>query len=388
MENAMPDSQIAAPPAKSPRIAFIDLLRGWAVIVMIETHVFNATLLPALRETDLFHVLRFVNGLVAPSFLFASGMAFAVTARRKLPEYLAGRPALFRQLLRLLLVLLIGYTLHIPKFSLAHLLHVAGDEAWRTCAQVDVLHCIAVSLLLLLAMLLLFRTEARTYLAAAVLIPLIAVVTPMVWASETVRALPLPLGAYLTNAYRSMFPLFPWTAFLLSGALTGYLYLEAKDRMVRRLLIGGGVAIAGSLLLLPVAEAAYPVFDFWRSSPNFFFLRLGIVLLLCAGMLLYEQSRGVSTASAVTLIGRESLIVYVAHLTLIYGDVGTFNFRKWVDSTFGYAEALGVTIALLAAMYLLARAWSAVKRGPSRRKAIVEWSFVALLVAVFFLTPA
>jgi uncharacterized membrane protein len=210
----------------------------------------------------------------------------------------------------------------------------------------------------------------------------------MVWASETVRALPLPLGAYLTNAYRSMFPLFPWTAFLLSGALTGYLYLEAKDRMVRRLLIGGGVAIAGSLLLLPVAEAAYPVFDFWRSSPNFFFHRLGIVLLLCAGMLLYEQSRGVSTASAVTLIGRESLIVYVAHLTLIYGDVGTFNFRKWVDSTFGYAEALGVTIALLAAMYLLARAWSAVKRGPSRRKAIVEWSFVALLVAVFFLTPA
>ena len=26
------------------RIEFIDLLRGWAVIVMIETHVFNATL--------------------------------------------------------------------------------------------------------------------------------------------------------------------------------------------------------------------------------------------------------------------------------------------------------------------------------------------------------
>ncbi|HTR98772.1 MAG TPA: heparan-alpha-glucosaminide N-acetyltransferase domain-containing protein, partial [Bacteroidota bacterium] len=80
------------------RIEFIDLLRGWAVIVMIQTHVFNATLPDAITRTWFFEVLRFVDGLVAPSFLFASGMAYAVTTRRKINDYLAFGPPLFKQL--------------------------------------------------------------------------------------------------------------------------------------------------------------------------------------------------------------------------------------------------------------------------------------------------
>jgi uncharacterized membrane protein len=99
------------------RIEFIDLLRGWAVIVMIQTHVFNATLTPGLTETGFFQVLRFIDGLVAPSFLFASGMAYAVTTRRKINDYLSFGPPLFRQFGRLLFVMLIGYGLHLPKLT-------------------------------------------------------------------------------------------------------------------------------------------------------------------------------------------------------------------------------------------------------------------------------
>jgi len=59
----------------SKRIDYIDLLRGWAVIVMIETHAFNATLTPAIKSDWFFGYIAFINGLVAPSFLFASGLA-------------------------------------------------------------------------------------------------------------------------------------------------------------------------------------------------------------------------------------------------------------------------------------------------------------------------
>jgi uncharacterized membrane protein len=89
---------MSAQPTTRKRIEYIDLLRGWAVIVMVETHVFNATLLPALRESGVFKVQTFLNGLVAPSFLFASGLVFAVTTRRKLHEYLSFRWPLFRQI--------------------------------------------------------------------------------------------------------------------------------------------------------------------------------------------------------------------------------------------------------------------------------------------------
>lgn len=57
-----------------------DLLRGLVIIIMIEVHVFNAFLLPELRQTGWFSVLNFINGLVAPSFLFVSGFAFQVSS--------------------------------------------------------------------------------------------------------------------------------------------------------------------------------------------------------------------------------------------------------------------------------------------------------------------
>jgi len=56
------------------RYTFIDLLRGWAIILMIEPHVFNTFLLPELKQTGWFSVVSFINGLIAPAFLFVSGL--------------------------------------------------------------------------------------------------------------------------------------------------------------------------------------------------------------------------------------------------------------------------------------------------------------------------
>jgi len=57
-------------PAKPPRYGFIDLLRGFALVVMIETHVSNAYLPLASRKgSEFFFGLSFINGLVAPAFL-------------------------------------------------------------------------------------------------------------------------------------------------------------------------------------------------------------------------------------------------------------------------------------------------------------------------------
>ena len=121
-------------PVTKKRIEFIDLLRGWAVIVMIQTHVFNATIAPGITDSGFFQVLRFIDGLVAPSFLFASGMAYAVTTRRKINDYLSFGTPLFRQFGRLLFVLLIGYGLHIPKFNYYHLRYEASALAWQVYA--------------------------------------------------------------------------------------------------------------------------------------------------------------------------------------------------------------------------------------------------------------
>jgi uncharacterized membrane protein len=62
-------------PARSSRLVFIDWLRGFSILFMIETHAFNSLLKPFLKEEGWFHVLNFFNGLMAPSFLFVLGIS-------------------------------------------------------------------------------------------------------------------------------------------------------------------------------------------------------------------------------------------------------------------------------------------------------------------------
>ena len=105
------------------RFTFIDLLRGWAIIIMIEVHVFNAFLLPELKQTGWFDILTFVNGLVAPAFLFVSGFAFQVSSGSKLDDMRKFKSSFWKKLLRYFSIILIGYALHLPFYSLSKVLN-------------------------------------------------------------------------------------------------------------------------------------------------------------------------------------------------------------------------------------------------------------------------
>jgi uncharacterized membrane protein len=192
--------------------------------------------------------------------------------------------------------------------------------------------------------------------------------------------------------YYSLFPLFPWSAFLFAGALTGHYYIEARsgptpgrEKLMMRKTAGVGVALLVlSFPLHPVAEFLYPVYDYWHVSPSFFLLRLGLVLVLCSALFLYEQRVGIRASSVVTLFGRESLIVYVTHLTLLYGDFSDRTLAQRFGGSLGYGEAILITLVLFGLMYLLAHVWGHLKRGTPTVKYAVEGGFVVVLLYFFF----
>jgi uncharacterized membrane protein len=392
-------NQSVSPPATSPqkskRIEFIDLLRGWAVIVMIETHMMNATVTPEIRSSLMFGVLTFINGLVAPTFTFASGLAYAVTTRRKIHDYLSlGKPLLLN-VRRLLFVVGIGYLLHVPKFNYDQILHETTWRSWEIFFQADVLQCIGVSLLILQGLLLLLRTERRLYLTLAVLTVIVAFTTPLVWGIDWRNFLPLPIAGYMNGIHFPNFPgfpLFPWSGFIFAGAVCGYFYIEAKAKQgetgfFKRVVFGAPLLMLFAWAIEPAAAKAYPSYDYGLSSPSFFLLRLGIVMLLCCGMFFYERSRSVSPRSMVTLIGRESLIVYSVHLLLIYGNLATFNFRHSVNHTFGWMEGFFASLVLIGLMVALALGWDRIRKMNPRVKQSIQWGVFVFLVLLFFFGP-
>ncbi len=388
---ADPTSQHTAPEKR--RVEFIDLLKGWAVIVMIETHVVNATLTSSILDSDGFQWIKFINGLVAPSFLFSSGMAYAVTTRRKIEDYLAFGKPLFKQLSRLLLIVFIAYMLHLPEFSYSKLAQGITEKQWLVFLQVDVLQCIAVSLLFMQCLLLVAKSERRLFGTLTVLTIAILLATPLMWGIEFLGLVPAPIAAYLNGVHYSLFPLFPWSVFLFAGAVCGFHFMSARAsdgetvHFMKRLVAAGATLFVGSFLLHPVASTVYPTYDYWRFSPSFVLLRLGLVIILLCGLFLYERHNPLSKNSVVTLLGRESLLVYTGHLLLIYGDFGPFNFRKVVNHAYGYSEAFVTSVVLLLLMYALAFFWTNTKRNSPRLKTAVNVGLVLTLVLVFFFGP-
>jgi uncharacterized membrane protein len=372
----------------SSRLQFIDLLRGGAVLVMIETHVVNALLRPEIKSEWFFPVLTFINGLVAPSFLFCAGLALALSLHRKWKVYASMEKPFWKYLLRLLFILVVAYSLHLPFFSLTKLRNLpAADPAWFPFYQTDVLQTIAVSLFLLVALAVLSRKSGVFLWVTG------AVAAVFVFAAPVVRELDFAelspwLRPYLTTRVKTMFPLFPWGAFVLTGALCGWWYLQAKKdgyerTFIRKLSAGAAAAIVAALIVELLPLTFYPNHNFWKSSPEFFIVRDGIVILMLAGLWQMEQRRKYSDWSPLLIFGRESLLVYVVHLLIVYGYTYEFSFVRFYGPHLNYLECLPLVAGLTAAMYGLAVVWHWLKRWNGRLAWFTEVCILAAIILMF-----
>ncbi len=369
------------------RLAYIDLLRGWAVIIMIETHVVNALLLPEYRTQTPFAILTFFNGLVAPSFLFCAGFALAITLSRKWNDYLQLKFSFWRYLIRLLFILIVGYSLHLPAFSLRKMLTVTDPHRWQLFFQSDILHVISLTLLFAVLLAVIMRSRRIYDTILAIITASVIFLAPVVRGLDYSNT-PIWLRSYFSIQYSSQFPLFPWSAFLLAGLLIGNWIQQRQDllpalSLQSRLGVASITAIVVSLIAAFAPVTFYPNYNFWNASPEFFFVRLGIVCLLLVVCWLMESRPQGILRKAVILFGTESLLVYVVHLLLIYGHTYKFSLIRLFGKTLTYTECFLLSFGLIALMYLLALVWSSVKRWNKRIANIVQYATLAGIVIRF-----
>lgn len=274
------------------RLEWLDLFRGLAVLGMIWTHAANTFLQTRLQATAWYGELSYYHGLIAPAFFWISGFVRAhVTASSVKP---AG-PAVKR----LLQVMLVGYLLHFPWNALPSLKLTA--EQWQDCLKVDVLQCLAVTGLLLLVVERFGRW--RQVVAALLLVAFVGLQT----AAQKWHTGMLPLDQYLNRNAGSLFPLFPWVGFGLAGFLARGLW-------------GGTPDWRGGLLLLGGAALVFQPLSAWLGrAPAFFAERLGWVIMAAILVACVAGAARVSAATGwLRLAGRESLLLYVAHLVMIH----------------------------------------------------------------------
>jgi uncharacterized membrane protein len=383
-----PEEKLTSRPyASGTRYAFVDLLRGWALVVMIETHVINAYLPMASRHTWFFFWLSFFNGLVAPTFLFASGFSIMLQGRKQWQDWMHFRPAFWRQMRRLGFITLVAYYSHLQRFELSKYLRPESPDIWKRTLQVDILQCIVASLLVVHILAFLLRRPAATAWGALLLACAVAVLTPMVWARDFTKQLPLAVALFLNPHGISLFPLFPWISFLLCGVFACYLFLrfagEGRDpRFMRnQFVFGVSLILAGGLgTLSPYSLPGYQ--NFFTTSPLYVMIRLGCVLAFCSTLYALEKYlRWVP--DPIRLTGQESLLVYGVHLWVIFALLRGKLLGPVLGMEKGYLTCFLISAAIIVLMIWLARQWQNLKRRYPIYTRRAQFATVLLMLAVF-----
>jgi len=316
------------------RIPWLDVFRGAAVVLMIETHVVNTFLAPVLREAAWFGWLNWFNGLIAPAFLFIAGWAQGLSWSGS-----AGKPVAFgRKAKRLLGIAALGYALHFPWGEL-------GQRRWadavRAGTQVDVLPCLAAALLVVLGAQWVAQRSgesARAGIFFGVLGGLTMGVVGLAPRLTEWSGGPVPVVAWVNQTTGSLFPLLPWAGFVFAGALLG---------AVRGLAAG---ALLGLWVVVRTLGWSLEGGAFSPASPAFFCERLAWVAVLAA--LCQWVVRGWQPG-ALLFAGRESLVMYAAHL-LIIGWIA----QAGLAHEQGWGAVAGMCAVVLAATWLVALGWA------------------------------
>lgn len=319
-----------APPS---RLAYIDWLRGLACLVMFQTHCYDAWLSPSARKTDFFMYSQLGGTLPAPLFLFLAGISFALVTDRLRQKGLAASKIAKTTILRGAEILGLGLLFRLQEYVIAW-----GWAPWSDLLRVDVLNTIGLSMMLMgvLCWLILSRdrnSDSRTRLGVGGIVTAlgISLLTPPLWTTWRPDWLPWPIESYVNGVHNLgepqawLFPVFPWAGFAFAGLAVGFLLLSDWGKQGGAVPFGllagvGVVLIYGAKWIDRSPIQLYGVYDFWHTSPEFFLMRVGILLLVLAtGYAWCRWGAGQWGFSPLIQMGQTSLLVYWVHLEFVYG---------------------------------------------------------------------
>lgn len=369
---------------KKERLTFIDVLRGLAVIWMIETHVVDVVLYKGWKTGFLYHYLNVSNGFVAVTFLFCAGAGFWLAAQKKADDYKHFKPALWSYLKKIGFILAVAYSLHLPVFSFRGALNFTSEQM-AYFMQIDVLQTICYSSILALIILMITpKTSWVKYISAALALTFFSL-TKTVWYSDPYSYLPGFLGFMVEAPPVSKFPLFPWAGYFFTGIAVTAFFMQAKDKMkLAKIMAISAFILPIIIFILKDGVGVLDQPDWWRISPFHNIYRVSVSIMCFSLFYIFEKKyRGTRIGDHLVVAGQESLFLYVSHLVLVYGSIANNGFRLMGANNFNPVETAITFFAVTAACYSSAWTWHYLKISKPVQSKWLLYSFSALFLIVF-----
>lgn len=304
------------------RIDAVDWLRGLAVVLMIETHLYGYWTSPAAQATALFRDTRWWGGFPFRMFLLLAGVSMGIKFEAQIGRGVERGVMVRGGVRRGFEVLVLAYLFRLQEY----LLSFFWD--WRDLFRVDILNCLGASMMLAALIAAPRRGRAQYAITLVVAAALVAVGPTIGPGQHLPTWLPRHLAAYIAGHDKmAAFPLIPPLAWTLVGVAIGHwLARQNRDpqRLTRAFILCGviGAAMVAGVKLVRFIDpyiVRYPSEVAQQMGVGTFFYRLGSIgmmaLLAQAVTRLWPPPR----FSVMRVFGQTSLLVYWVHVELVYG---------------------------------------------------------------------
>ena len=361
-------------PSPTPsRLAYIDWMRGLACVMMFQTHCYDAWLGGNARKGSFFMWSQVGGTLPAPLFLFLAGISLALVTNKLRQKGFNPNQIARTTIRRGGEIFALGLLFRLQEFVIAW-----GWAPWSDLLRVDVLNIIGVSLMLMGGVCWIVLALADRFQGSPSRLPVavagtavgvalaISLLTPLLWTIWRARWLPWPLESYINGVHNvgqpqaTLFPIFPWAGFAFAGLAVGFLLFSdwARQRQAAMFLSAG----AGGVGMIYAARwldsrpvQLYAVYDYWHTSPEFFLLRVGLLLIvLCAAYAWCRWGAGQWGFSPLIQLGQTSLLVYWVHLEFVYGRFSILP-KRVLDIRTASIGLLTICLAMLLLSWLRTR---------------------------------
>jgi uncharacterized membrane protein len=334
------------------RLYALDMARFIAMIMMIQGHTMYTMVDHQFIDVQSFpwSWWNFLRGLTAPIFLFVSG-AVHVFAMKRSQNGSISKETLKKRLQWIAIIFICGYLLVFPASRLIDLPYL-DTSIWRQFLQFNILQLTPFTLLFVLALSYITHSVKALGIISGISALIIFISTPYIQNIDVFAFLPETFGAMISYKHGSLFPIFPFSGFMLGGVAFGA-WLHSLHQEKRSVFFNKHVFLL-SILVIGIALIAMYWTNLWMprpvhndammTNPAFMFVRIGIILFLF-GICQRFVNLFDSYKYHFVFFSSKSLHIYVIHLILLYGT-------PWFPSigrTFQYSQSLiaGAGLAVL-----------------------------------------
>jgi hypothetical protein len=324
------------------RVLALDWVRGLGVLIMLQGHLFNSFARADLRNHPIYILSQFVGGMPAPIFLFLVGATLAFRLDRGDRAGLGAGARIRSALTRAAYLAAIAFAFRLQLWIFA------WGNPWQEIVRVDILNCMAFAVAVLSLAAALPPAKRITWAAAAGF--LIAGAAPLITAMDW-SGVPWLLRNYIMPS-KAFFSFFPDAAYVAFGVSFGAILRAApaaRDRIMQWGACFGLALVVAAHYFSNLPFSIYANSDFWLDSPGLIFIRLGIVLILCAAGFVWTAGQQPQPAGFIRRLGTNSLLIYWVHVELVYGR--WFWFAK---ERLTMGQCCAASLLLIALMYGLA----------------------------------